>query len=121
MKNNATGLQTPMARLAKFVRWAIVNGLCKTESEFERQCSLTSKYIHNNSGNAKGNIGTEIMGRIANVYPQLNLRWLCTGEGYMLAQVDEVCSAEYRRAYEASKIEADALNRIISVQSAHLS
>ena len=77
---NAT---TPIKRLMEFVEWAIENELCSSYSDFERKSSLAPRYIMNNNSMGKGNIGTEMLGRIVRAFPQLNLVWLCTGDGSM--------------------------------------
>lgn len=106
--------QTPIVRLRDFVRWAQTQGLCKSEYDFERQCSLSPKYISNNSNSCKGNIGTEMLGRIIKVFPQLNLAWICTGDGPMLMQTgSNTLNADYKQAYEGAMLQVEALNRII--------
>lgn len=106
--------QTPILRLREFVRLAQIQGLCKSEYDFERQCSLSAKYISNNANSGKGNIGTEMLGRIIKTFPQLNLVWLCTGEGVMVLQGgDNALNADYKQAYEGAMMQVEALNRII--------
>lgn len=106
--------QTPILRLREFVRWAQSQGLCKSEYDFERMCSLSPKYISNNANSGKGNIGTEMLGRIVKAFPQLNLAWICTGEGPMLMQDGEnTLNVDYKQAYEAAMLQIEALNRII--------
>ncbi|MBD5302286.1 MAG: hypothetical protein HDS16_04725 [Bacteroides sp.] len=102
-----------MLRLREFVNWAKLQGLCKSEYDFERQCSLSPKYITNNAHSGKGNIGTEMLGRIIRVFPQLNLAWLCTGDGAMLNEGARNANADYKQAYEAAQKQIEALNRII--------
>ena len=106
---------TPIQRLRAFVQWAQSQGLCKSEYDFERKCSLSAKYISNNMHTGKGNIGTEMLGRIVRVFPQLNLAWLCTGDGAMLTSGGENndLNADYKQAYEAAVLQIEALNRII--------
>lgn len=106
---------TPILRLREFVRWAQSQGLCKSEYDFERICSLSPKYISNNASSGKGNIGTEMLGRAVKAFPQLNLVWICTGEGPMLMQSngDNTLNADYKQAYEAAMLQIEALNRII--------
>lgn len=105
---------TPILRLREFVRWAQMQGLCKSEYDFERQCGLSTKYISNNANSGKGNIGTEMLGRIVKAFPQLNLAWICTGDGPMLMQgEDNALNADYKQAYEAAMMQIEALNRII--------
>lgn len=106
--------QTPIQRLRDFVMWAQSQGLCKSEYDFERKCSLCPKYISNNASTGKGNIGTEMLGRIVRVFPQINLAWLCTGTGAMLTTGDNnVLNADYKQAYEGAMMQVEALNRII--------
>lgn len=107
---------TPILRLREFVRWAQMQGLCKSEYDFERLCSLSAKYISNNTHTGKGNIGTEMLGRIVKVFPQLNLAWLCTGDGAMLntGGGDNALNADYKQAYEGAMLQVEALNRIIN-------
>lgn len=105
---------TPIQRLREFVRWVQIQGLCKSEYDFERICCLSPKYISNNANSGKGNIGTEMLGRIVKAFPQLNLTWICTGEGAMTMQsCDNTLNADYKQAYEAAMMQIEALNRII--------
>jgi hypothetical protein len=106
-------IQTPILRLREFVRWAQIQGLCKSEYDFERQCSLSAKYISNNANSGKGNIGTEMLGRIVKAFPQLNLAWICTGEGPMLTQGASNLNADYKQAYEGAMMQLEALHRIL--------
>lgn len=114
-KERMTPKQTPIERLRAFVQWAQSQGLCKSEYDFERKCSLSAKYISNNMHTGKGNIGTEMLGRIVRVFPQLNLAWLCTGDGAMLTSGGEnnALNADYKQAYEGAMMQVEALNRII--------
>lgn len=105
--------QTPILRLREFVAWAKGEGICKSEHDFERQCGLSPKYIANNSANGKGNLGTEMLGRIVRQYPILNLAWLCTGDGEMIHGKGEG-NIDYKEAYEAAMAHIEALNRLIS-------
>lgn len=105
--------QTPIQRLRLFVRWVQSQGLCESEYDFERKCSLSAKYISNNMHTGKGNIGTEMLGRIVRVFPQLNLAWLCTGDGAMINSGDNPLNADYKQAYEGAMLQVEALNRII--------
>lgn len=66
----------------------------------------------------KGNIGTEMLGRIVRVFPQLNLAWLCTGDGAMLTSGGEnnALNADYKQAYELAMQQINILNNIIKKQ-----
>lgn len=114
MEQKENNIQTPIQRLRSFVQWAQSQGLCKSEYDFERRCSLSAKYISNNANTGRGNIGTEMLGRIIRVFPQLNLAWLCTGDGVMLTDSgDDALNADYKQAYEGAMMQVEALNRII--------
>lgn len=115
MELKENNIQTPIQRLRAFVQWAQSQGLCKSEYDFERKCSLSAKYISNNMHTGKGNIGSEMLGRIVRVFPQLNLAWLCTGDGAMLSTggSDNALNADYKQAYEGAMMQVEALNRII--------
>lgn len=109
---------TPIMRLREFVKWGQLNGLCRSENDFERKCNLSPKYIANNSYSGKGNIGTEMLARIIRVFPQLNLAWICTGEGTMLNQAgNNLLHGDYKQAYEAAMKQIEALNRILKSQN----
>lgn len=117
MKARKSKAITPIMRLREFVQWGQRNGLCRSENDFERKCSLSSKYIANNFYSGKGNIGTEMLGRITRVFPQLNLAWICTGEGPMLNEGGNNLNADYKKAYEAALMQIEALNRILRSQN----
>ena len=110
---------TPIQRLREFVKWTQLQGICKSEYEFERRCGLCPKYISNNMHTGKGNIGTEMLGRIIKTFPQLNLAWICTGEGSMTAQIKGEINMDYKQAYEGARMQIDALNKIIDKLSAN--
>lgn len=113
MANNDTiNNTTPILRLREFVAWAKSKGLCKSENNFEKQCGLSPKYIANNCSNSKGNLGTEMLGRIIREYPMLNLAWLCTGDGLMTLSGNDT-NKDYKQAYEGAMMQVEALNRII--------
>lgn len=107
-------VQTPIQRLREFARWTQTQGFCKSEFDFERQCNLSIKYISNNAAHCKGNIGTEVLSRIIKVFPQLNLAWICTGDGPMLIRDEDGLNADYKQAYEGAMLQIEALNRIIN-------
>lgn len=116
MEPKENNIQTPIQRLRAFVQWAQSQGLCKSEYDFERICSLSAKYISNNMHTGKGNIGTEMLGRIIKAFPQLNLAWICTGEGAMNMQGGGDLNADYKQAYEAAVQQINILNNIIKKQ-----
>ncbi|MBD5286599.1 MAG: hypothetical protein HDS27_03550 [Bacteroides sp.] len=108
---NTLGQSSPILRLREFADWAKANGLCGSLYDFEKRCGLSNRYISNSIANGRGSIGAEKLGMIVKVFPMLNLRWVCNGEGRMLA---DDCNTDYREAYEAAMKQIEALNRIIS-------
>ena len=68
-------------RLRKFARYARDKGVVKGENSFEAYCELSNRYIYNSIRNGKGAIGTDIIARIVDKFPELNVKWLCTGKG----------------------------------------
>ncbi len=50
------------------------------QTKFESIAGLSRGYINN----IKGSIGTTILNKISNAFPDLNIEWLLTGEGEML-------------------------------------
>lgn len=54
------------------------------QNKFEANVGISNGYINNN----KGSIGTKILEKIANRYPELNTEWLTTGNGEMLKSAD---------------------------------
>lgn len=106
--------QTPIMRLRQFIDWTIYNKLCKSVGDFERKCRLTTRYVSNNMTSGKGNIGSEIMGRIVSAFPQLDLVWLCSGKGAMLVNAERESNMDYKLAYEGAVLQIEALNKIIA-------
>lgn len=113
MTNKDTINITPIQRLREFVKYSQQQGMCKSEYEFERKCGLCPKYISNNMHSGKGNIGTEMLGRIIKAFPQLNLAWICTGDGSMTLQSSGEVNLDYKQAYEGAMMQIEALNRIV--------
>lgn len=73
---------------------------------FERNCSIANGYISKQT-KGKGNIGSEIIERITEQYNDLNITWLLTGKGPMLAnhtyiQTDQVSTLAEDEAVYAS-------------------
>ena len=106
---------TPIHRLRLFVKWAQQKGFCTSESNFEMQCGLSNKYLSNNANTGKGNISTEMLGRVIRKFPQLNLAWICTGEGGMTIEKNSL-NTDYKKAYELATKQIEVLNNIIKKQ-----
>lgn len=54
-----------------------------TAYAFERRCGIANGYLKKQF-NGKGTLGSDILDKIHNHYPDLNTVWLLTGEGEML-------------------------------------
>lgn len=65
-------------RLLKFIEYKGLN-----KHKFEITCGFTSRYV----SNIKKTISSRSLKVIASTYPDLNIRWLETGEGRMLNEV----------------------------------
>jgi hypothetical protein len=91
---------------------------------FERNCSIANGYISKQT-KGKGNIGSEIIERITEQYADLNITWLLTGKGQMLAnhiyiQTDHVSTlAEDEAVYDSLKQTITSLNdKILILENA---
>lgn len=71
--------QTIRDRLLLFLKHL---GIGRTK--FESNCGLSRGHV----SLVKTSMNTDVLNRIKNVYPELNLNWLVTGEGEMLLQYD---------------------------------
>lgn len=52
---------------------------------FEQKCGLANGYIGKQL-KAKGSVGSDILEKVGEVYPDLNLVWLITGRGKILVK-----------------------------------
>ena len=75
---------------------------------FEKNCNIANGYL-NKQTKGKGTIGSAIINKIREKYKDLNITWLLTGEGQMLAshfyvQTDQVSTlAENEAVYETQQ------------------
>ncbi len=98
-------------RLLKFVEWAKDGKLVKSRMEFEQKCGLSYNYLYNTQYMAKRSVGCEMIAKIHEAFPMLNLTWVITGKGSMITmQPDE----GYKAAYEELKKKVDSLKRTIN-------
>lgn len=58
-----------------------------TPYAFEHACGISNGYLAKQK-NGKGSVGSEMLERIRQVYPDLNLIWLINGSGAMLVHAD---------------------------------
>ncbi|MBR8740114.1 hypothetical protein [Bacteroides pyogenes] len=99
-------------RLREFAKYARKKGVVKGENSFEAYCGLSNRYIYNSIRNGRGAIGTDVIARIVDKFPELNVKWLCTGKGNMI-ESDADNNANYKAAYEGAMMQIEALRKII--------
>ena len=73
-----------MKIFAEYVRTELK--LVKGFNSFEAFCGLSNNYINSSDrgGKSKGTISSDIIARVSEKFPMLNIKWLCSGEGEML-------------------------------------
>lgn len=77
----------------------------KGRSSFESYCGLSNGYLTTAvASRSKGNIGSDIIARIMEAFPMLNIEWLCSGRGRMIK--DEVLAREEMRKEVEREIKA---------------
>lgn len=77
-------METAIDRLKMFAAWAKEQGYVKGENSFEAYCGLSNRYIYQIKNSGSGSIGSDKIALVANKFPMLNVRWLCTGKGKMI-------------------------------------
>lgn len=80
--------QRAIDRLRDFVMYLKLQKRITGDYQFETMCGLSNKYLSNSSHPGRpGTIGSDVIARVHTVFPELNITWLCTGEGGMLNAV----------------------------------
>jgi hypothetical protein len=79
-------MERAIDRLKAFAKYANGKGVVNGQNSFEKYCGLSNGYIANldKGGKGVGSIGSDVIAKLLKVFPELNVRWLCTGEGDML-------------------------------------
>lgn len=52
-----------------------------SKNEFSAQMGLSNSYMSKMIGPKNSSVGSKILEKIVRTYPEINLRWLITGEG----------------------------------------
>ena len=78
--------QTAIDRLRIFAAWAKSHGYVRSEREFEAVCGLSNGYMNNLQSRGKGCIGSDKITLVARKFPMLDVKWLCSGDGCMVAE-----------------------------------
>lgn len=89
------------SRLKQFIEYLNI-----TVAEFERSTGLSNGYIRNISKS----IQPDKAQNISNVYPQLNMGWVLTGEGEMLKTENEGPKTEVLHLQELIKTQAETIS-----------
>ena len=72
-------------RLREFVLYLKLQKRITGDFQFETMCGLSNKYLSNSSKDGRpGSISSDVIARIHTVFPELDITWLCTGEGRMI-------------------------------------
>ncbi len=96
-------------RLIRFADWCKKGNLCRSRSDFERECGLSHNYLYNSMLNSKSSVGTDQIRSIYARFPMLNLTWVITGKGAMISHTPDI---GYREAYEELKKKMDEIAKI---------
>lgn len=97
MKQN---VERPVDRIKNLSKWLIDNEVLKSVYAFEHLCGLSDHYIKNLNATEKGNPGVDIVAKIYDKIPLVDLEWLVTGKGKMFkvkGTDDEVADAIKKR------------------------
>lgn len=74
-------------RLKEFARYAKDElEMVKGQNSFESYCGISNGYISNLDKSTKGSIGSDIIAKIMDKFPMLDIGWLCSGKGSMIVQ-----------------------------------
>lgn len=97
-------------RLVKFAEWCRKGNICKSKSDFERMCGLAHNYLYNTLYNTKRSLGVDIIIKVHNKFPMLNVTWVITGKGAMITQEPD---EGYREGYENMVKKMQEIQKII--------
>lgn len=64
-------------------------------AKFSRKIGVSSSYFSKQKANS-ANVGSQVLNKITEVYPEINIYWVLTGKGEMLL-VSEQENIEYKR------------------------
>lgn len=78
-------------RLVKFLSYKDIG-----QSVFEKKVGIANGYVNG----IKKSIGSDILNKIAKVYPELNIEWLISGAGEML-KVEDIRTEQIKNEVEA--------------------
>jgi hypothetical protein len=79
-----------------------------TAYAFERACGIANGYLKKQY-NGKGSVGSDILEKIHQHYPDLNMLWLLVGDGEMIVRDSNLVLKENEEKYMTIKDEMIAL------------
>lgn len=89
----------------------------------EKSCGLSNGYIASQL-KSKGSIGSEILEKISQAYPELNLVWLITGKGKMVLPLQNKYNTgvdDTAQVLKEKEVAYTAKNKLIGLMKQHLS
>lgn len=92
--------ETVKQRLIKFIKFKSLS-----QAKFEKAIGVSNGFVNNISKS----IGVEKAQRISNIYPELNIGWLLTGEGEMLKEEESTIDEEIQRLEKLIEAQSEAI------------
>ena len=92
--------ETVKQRLIKFIKFKSLS-----QAKFEKVIGVSNGFVNNISKS----IGVEKAQRISNIFPELNIGWLLTGEGEMLKEEEPTIDEEIQRLEKLIEAQSEAI------------
>lgn len=92
--------ETVKQRLIKFIKFKSLS-----QAKFEKAIGVSNGFVNNISKS----IGVEKAQRISNIFPELNIGWLLTGEGEMLKEEEPTIDEEIQRLEKLIEAQSEAI------------
>lgn len=83
----------PIERIAIYLQFKTIS-----PHSFERNINLSNGYYAKQLKNL-GSVGSDILIKVHNHYPELNILWVLTGDGQMIAESDSTSSISNNEDY----------------------
>ena len=99
----------PIERIAMYLQFRAI-----TPHSFERKIHLSNGYFSKQIKNL-GSVGSDILVKIYNSYPELNMLWVLTGEGQMI--VDDLSENQVSKVNEFSSRYETESRKLKSLES----
>jgi hypothetical protein len=99
----------PIERIAMYLQFKTI-----TPHSFERKIHLSNGYFSKQTKNL-GSVGSDILVKIHESYPELNMLWVLTGEGQMI--VDDLSENQVSKVNEFSSRYETESRKLKSLES----